>query len=307
MELIRGLYNWSTPSTGCVATIGNFDGVHLGHQAIFRALLEEAQRRNLPSVVISFQPLPIEFFNPDAPAQRLQTLRDRVSCVAECGIGQLLLLRFNQKFAAQSAETFIQHILCEKLQVQHLLVGDDFRFGANRTGDINLLQQAASQGAFDLSDTATITSANSRISSTRIRECLKQGDCAGAASLLGRMHRITGNVVHGQKIGRQLGYPTANISLKRHRPLLRGVFAVKVHSEDGEEFNGVANLGERPTVGGKKLLLEVHILNASPDLYGQRLSVDFHHYIRGEKKFDSLDELKSAIAEDAQTAADYFA
>lgn len=306
MELIRGLYNWQPYTQGCVATIGNFDGVHLGHQAIFRKLSQDAADANLPAVAISFQPLPHEFFNPTAEQQRLQTFRDRFSSISACGIDRLLLLRFDQQQASQSADDFIHATLLAKLGVKHLLVGDDFRFGAKRAGDIALLRQAASGGAFTVADTATVAEGEQRVSSTRLRKQLEQGELQQAAQLLGRAHRISGRVIHGEKVGRQLGFPTANIALKQHKPLLRGVFAVKAVLPDGQSFPAVANLGERPTVGGRKLLLEVHLLDQSMDLYGERLNIDFYHYIRGEKKFASLDELKQAISNDADTARDFF-
>jgi len=307
MELIRGLYNWQPHTTGCVATIGNFDGVHLGHRAIFKELVCEARRRDLVSVIISFEPLPHEFFNPNSTKLRLQTLRDRVQSIRDCGVDQLLLLRFNHEFAAQAADAFIHDILCTRLQIKHLLVGDDFRFGANRSGDINLLKKVASQGHFSVVDSPTVAHGGVRVSSTRVREYLQAGDCVAAAELLGRPHRISGTVVRGEQIGRQMGFPTANIALKNHQPLLRGVFAVQALRENGDSHPAVANLGERPTVGGKKLLLEVHLLKQSYDLYGERLCIDFHHFLRGEKKFASLDELKQAIHKDAIAAGDFFA
>jgi len=307
MELIRGLYNWRSPVNGCVATIGNFDGVHVGHQAIFQELIAEASRQRASSVVVSFQPLPQEFFNPTATNLRIQGFRDRVKSIADCGVDRLLLLRFNQRFAKQSANAFIDDILSAKLQVKHLLVGDDFRFGENRVGDFALLQDAAKSGRFSVCDSPTVSVGGQRVSSTRVRELLRIGDCAQTEQLLGRPHCVSGTVVHGEKVGRQLGFPTANIALKNHRPLLRGVFAVQAVRENGQVYPAIANLGERPTVGGRKLLLEVHLLGQSFDLYGERLRVEFHHFIRGEKKFASLDELKLAISADALAAGEFFA
>jgi len=306
MELTRGLNNWQPLSRGCVATIGNFDGVHLGHQAIFAQLREFAREYDLPSVVITFEPLPHELFNPAAREQRLQTFRDRVDAIAACGIDHLLVVRFNHQFASQEPDQFLHTVLLEKLGTRHLLVGDDFRYGRNRTGSIDTLRAAQREGEFVVSDTATIERADSRVSSTRVRAHLQQNECALVTELLGRPHRISGRVVHGQKLARKLGYPTANIALKDHRPLLRGVFAVMARTADGLQWPSVANLGERPTVDGKALRLEVHLLEQQKELYGQMLGVDFHHFIRGEKKFDSLDELQAAIVADADTARRFF-
>lgn len=307
MKVIRGLYNPTPDTRGCVATIGNFDGVHPGHLALFNQLNTLALTYRLPSLAISFQPLPHEYFAPDAAPTRIQTFRDRIDSLASTGLDNLLLLRFNDALATQSASDFVTETLVNQLKVKHLLVGDDFRFGAGRAGNMALLRQLSADGSFDVSDTATVKNDAVRVSSTRIRRLLEQNDCAGVAQLLGRPHRISGKVVHGEKIGRTLGFPTANVALKTHSPLLRGVFAVIARNRSGDAWPAVANLGERPTVKGRQLLLEVHMLDSNPELYGQRLSIDFHHYIRGEKKFESLDALKQAIADDAETARRFFA
>ncbi len=306
MELIRGLNNWKPHAGGCVATIGNYDGVHLGHQSMFAQLSELAAVHSLPSVVMTFNPLPHEFFKPESRASRLQPFRDRVCSIAACGIDQLLVIRFDGGFAEQTAESFIQNSLIDVMGVRHLLIGDDFRFGRNRSGTIETLRAAESPGSFEVSAAATVNHLNTRVSSTRVRKLMQENDCEQVTALLGRPHRISGRVVHGEKVGRQLGFPTANVALKAHRPLLCGVFAVMAHTADGKAWPAVVNLGERPTIGGRKLLLEVHLLDQSMDLYGQTLAVDFHHFIRGEKKFDSLDDLKAAIAADAETARRYF-
>jgi len=302
MQLTRGLNNWQPLGNGCVATIGNFDGVHRGHQAIFSQLRKIAADHALPSVVITFEPLPHEHFNASARDLRLQTFRDRVLTIAESGIDHLLFVRFNKSFASQSPETFVQEVLLHQLRTRHLLIGDDFRFGYNRAGSIDTLQAAQKEEVFTVSNTDTLAHEGERISSTRVRRYMQENACDTVAELLGRPHRISGRVVHGQKLARTLGYPTANIALKGHRPLLRGVFAVKTRTPDGQCWPGVANLGERPTVDGKELRLEVHLLDQNKELYGQVLGVDFLHFIRGEKKFASLDELKAAIVADADTA-----
>jgi riboflavin kinase/FMN adenylyltransferase len=302
MQLIRSLDGW--PDTrACAATIGNFDGVHLGHQAMFEQLVFAAQGANLPTCVISFEPLPHEFFAADSAPGRLQGLRDRVASIADCGINRLLLLPFDAAFASQSAEDFIRQTLVDKLAVKHLIVGDDFRFGRQRLGDFTLLTAAAKQHGFQVSSNATVSEASERVSSSRIRSYLHSGELAAAARLLGRPYRISGRVVHGEKVGRQLGFPTANVSLKGYRPPLRGVFAVVAHNQQsGRSHAAVANLGERPTLGGHKLLLEVHVLDDEIDLYGQHLQVDFLEYLRSEQRFDSLDALKQQIGRDADAA-----
>ena len=303
MQLIRGLHRW-TESAPCAITIGNFDGVHLGHQAMLKQLVQAAQPLQLPSCVISFEPLPHEYFNQkDAPA-RLNGFRDRIRGIAAQGIDKLLLLRFDKHQASQSADDFVQSILIEKLRAQHILVGDDFRFGHNREGDFALLQAYEKQGYFKLSQHETLNIDGARVSSTRVRKHLASAELDAAAALLGHAYTISGRVIHGEKVGRQLGFPTANIALNAHRPPLRGVFAVVAHDENsGKAFAAVANLGERPTVGGRRLLLEVHLLNAEAELYGHHMRIEFIEFIRGEQKFDSLDALKTAISNDSDTAS----
>ena len=303
MQLIRGLDRWPG-KPGCVATIGNFDGVHRGHQAMFAQLREAAQQLELPACVISFEPLPHEYFSQAEAPRRLQGLRDRVTSIAKFDIDQLLLLRFDAEFAAQSAADFIQNTLVETAGVRHVVVGDDFRFGHKRQGDVTLLEHSGEKHKFRVERTATISDSDLRISSTRIRDHLCNGELATAAQLLGRPYRISGRVIHGEKVGRQLGFPTANIALHGHRPPLRGVFAVVVtHVESGTLHPAVVNLGIRPTIGGHKLLLEAHLLDGEIDLYGHHLQVDFIEFLRGEQRFDSLDSLQLAIAHDVQNAA----
>lgn len=302
MRLIRGLNRWPG-GTGCVATIGNFDGLHLGHQAIFGKLIEAGQSRSLPTTVISFEPLPHEYFSASSAPCRLNGFRDRVQSTAALGIDQLLLLSFNEELSSQPAADFVQHTLVNTLKVQHLMVGDDFRFGHNREGDFELLQTLADSGGYTLEQNQTVTAGGERISSTRVRKHLANGELASAAELLGRPYAISGRVIHGEKVGRQLGFPTANVALGKHRPPPRGVFAVIAHcKQTSKSYGAVANLGERPTVGGRRLLLEVHVLDTDVQLYGHHMQIDFIEFIRAEQKFDSLDSLKEAIANDAQSA-----
>ena len=303
MQLIRGLNNWSI-NKPCVATIGNFDGVHLGHQSIVKQLKKASSTHQLPSCVISFEPLPHEFFSPNQHANRLHGFRDKIQTLSSLGVDYFLLLKFDEPFSEQSAQQFIEETLHKTLNIKHLIIGDDFQFGKGRQGNFDTLHQAGQQHGFNVEQTHTVSLGGSRISSTRIRKHLAQSELDQAVSLLGRPYRISGRVVHGEKVGRQLGFPTANVALKKHRPSLCGVFAVTANVEEtGIRYNAVANLGERPTVGGRKLLLEVHMLDAEPDLYGQHIQVDFQAFLRGEQKFNSLDELKQAISNDAVNAS----
>lgn len=306
MKIIRGRHNWPVSASPCVATIGNFDGVHLGHQALFRQLKSLSARHALPATVISFEPLPHEYFQPDTRSLRLQQLRDRIRSIAGCEIDQLLLLAFNSRLSRISAEAFVEKILLEQLKVRHLLIGDDFRFGAARVGDLDLLQRYRDSDRFEVTAAETFSLDADRVSSTRIRAHLRNQQLDEVQQLLGRPYSINGLVVRGQQVGRTLGFPTANILLKAHRPLLRGVFAVT--AEDGRTLSaeGVANLGERPTVDGRRLLLEVHLPGRDENLYGRHLTITFRHHIRNEQKFDSLEALKSAIANDIDAAAAFF-
>ncbi len=302
MQLIRGIESWPD-SSPTIITIGNFDGVHLGHQSMFATARRLADEQNLPATVISFEPLPHEYFTSVNSPPRLQGLRDRVESVAKAKIDRLLLLRFNHALAAMQPEDFIRQILVETVGMRHIVVGDDFRFGYQRAGTVDTLQRHAGAHNYTVGQSETCLHGNQRVSSTRIRDLLQAGDLSAAAELLDRPYRISGRVIHGEKVGRQLGFPTANVALGKHRPPLRGVFAVwATHLATGVRYPAIANLGERPTVGGRKLLLEVHALDQSPDWYGEHLAVDFMSQLRQEKRFDSLDELKAQIALDAASA-----
>jgi len=287
-----------------VATIGNFDGVHVGHQAIFKQVTDLAKEHDLPSCVISFEPLPHEYFNQDSSApSRLQGFRDRVQSVANEHIDQFVLLAFDEAFSKQTPTEFIQRVLMQSINVKHLIIGDDFRFGHQRAGDFSLLKNQAQTQGYSVYQSDTLSIDGERVSSTRVRQCLNAGQLDTAATLLGRRYCISGRVVHGEKVGRQLGFPTANIALKGHNPPLRGSFAVVAHDQtSGISYAAVANLGERPTVAGRRLLLEVHLLDAEADVYGHHLQIDFMQFLRSEQKFGSLDELKNAINNDANEA-----
>ncbi|MGY4533745.1 riboflavin kinase/FMN adenylyltransferase [Pseudomonas sp. TE3786] len=302
MQLVRGLQNLRPQHRGCVATIGNFDGVHRGHQAILARLRERADELGVPSCVVIFEPQPREFFGPDTAPPRLTRLRDKLALFAAAGVDRVLCLSFNRRLRELSAAEFVHTVLLQGLGVQHLEVGDDFRFGCDRAGDFAFLQQAAVVEGFTLEAASTVEIDGLRVSSTRVRESLAAADFPLAERLLGRPFRISGRVLHGQKLARQFGTPTANVQLKRRRVPLTGVYLVSVEL-DGQPWPGVANIGVRPTVQGDgSAHLEVHLLDFVGDLYGRRLTVAFHHKLRDEQRFASLEALKTAIHADVAAA-----
>ncbi|MCK8516316.1 bifunctional riboflavin kinase/FAD synthetase [Methylonatrum kenyense] len=305
MEMIRGLHNLRPRHRGCVATIGNFDGVHRGHQRILQALRESAAERSLPATVISFEPDPHEFFSPESAPPRLTSLRDKCALLAGAGVRRFLCLHFDRRLAAMTSAEFIRRILVEGLAVRHLLVGDDFRFARGRAGDFRTLSEDGRKHGFSVARTPTVNHAGGRVSSTRIRRCLAAGDLAAARDLLGRDYAISGRVIHGDRIGRELGYPTANIAFRR-RPPMDGVLAAEVRIERGAPQPAVVSVGTRPTVNGKRPLLEVHLLDFSGSLYGRHLEVTFRHWLRGQQRFPDLDGLRAQLERDAQAARDWF-
>lgn len=306
MELIRGLQNILPQHRGCVLTIGNFDGVHLGHQAVLAQVRQIASVLQLPAVVMVFEPQPLELFKPELAPARLTRFREKYHWLARQGLDRLLCVKFDQAFASQEPDYFIRQLLLEKLDVRHLIVGDDFCFGKNRAGNFALLQQAATEHGFGLTPTASLKLAQHRVSSTLIREALAADDLDSAAAMLGRPFSLMGRVRHGQKLGRQLGFPTANVWLYRKKLPLHGVFAIEAHTAQGN-FRGVANIGLRPTVQGRVEQLEAHFFDFKGDLYGQQIEVVLRKKIRAEQKFSSVDELQQQIQRDAQAARDYFA
>ncbi len=305
MELIRGIHNLRERHRGCVATIGNFDGVHLGHRAILRQVAAKAKELGVSSTVMVFEPQPREFFAPETAPARLMTFREKCEVLAEMGVDRVLCVQFNKQFCQQSAREFSDRVLIQGLGVQHLVVGDDFRFGNDRSGDFKFLQQVGSENGFTVENTHTFEWHGERVSSTRIRECLEQSDFKSASVMLCKSFFMSGRIVHGQKLGRTIGVPTANVLPKRVRTPVSGVFAVEVKGLDGVQ-QGVANLGTRPTVGGDVVRLEVHLLNFNQDIYGKYIQVMFRHKIRDEQKFDGLDALKAAIQNDIDTAKAFF-
>jgi riboflavin kinase / FMN adenylyltransferase len=308
MRVIRGLHNAGPDARGCVATIGNFDGVHLGHRAVFQRLVAEGRALGVPATVITFEPQPLEFFAPDRAPARLTRLREKLDALDHCGIGQVVLLPFGARLAAMGAREFVQELLVEGLGIRFLLVGDDFRFGHGRQGDFALLEAMGREQGFAVEDLNTVTHGGERISSTRIRDALARGDLGLARHLLGRPYRIWGRIGHGDKRGRTIGYPTANINLHRRVSPLRGVYAVMVDGVSDRPWPGVANIGTRPTIAGDlRHLLEVHLFGFSGDLYGRHAQVEFRLKLREEQRFDSFPALKAQIDRDAEAARVYLA
>ncbi|RIX46808.1 MAG: bifunctional riboflavin kinase/FAD synthetase [Rhodocyclales bacterium GT-UBC] len=304
MRVFRG-HTRPVPSP-VVLAIGNFDGVHRGHAALVKRLTEMGGLLGLPATVLTFEPHPREFFSPNSAPARLTTLREKLELLAESGVNQVMISRFNAAFAKLSAEEFIEQVLVRGLRTRHLIIGDDFRFGSGRTGDFQLLQVAGERLGFSVEAMDSVRLCHERVSSSGVRKALACGDMELAAGLLGRPYIIDGQVTHGDKIGRQLGFATANLRIK-HNPLpMTGVFAVEVGGLGAQPLPGVANLGIRPTVGGTRPLLEVHLFDFNRDIYGAHISVRFVHKLRDEQRFPNFDALKAQIAADAAAARAYF-
>lgn len=289
-------------------TIGNFDGLHLGHKAVVGKLAERGVLLSLPVVVMVFEPQPLEFFLGKESPARLMRLRDKVIAFAKLPVDDLLILRFNQQLADYEAEQFIADVLVKKLNVKHLVVGDDFHFGRKRQGTALMLKEKGKHYGFDVEDTGSYLVDGLRISSTAIRNALAQNNLSLAEKLLGYRYSISGRVAHGDKRGRAMGYPTANIEMLRKNVPISGVFAVTMIGVDGSEIKGVANIGIRPTVrGDSKTILEVHLFDFDQQIYGSYVDVRFEQKIRNEICFSSLDELKDQIQKDVAKAKEYFA
>lgn len=307
MELIRGFHNLRPRHRGCVATIGNFDGVHLGHQAVLGQLAEAGSRLGLPAVVITFEPQPQEYFGAAAQAPRLTRLREKLQALRRYSVDRVVCLPFNESLAAMPAQQFIRQLLVDGLDVRYLVVGDDFRFGHRREGDFAMLKAAGEQHGFPVVSMHSFCVDGERVSSTRVREALARGDMATASMLLGRSYRMSGRVARGDQLGRKLGFPTANIHLHRQATPVRGVFAVEMFGIEGEPLAGVANIGTRPTVSGTRTLLEVHLFDFEEQIYGRYVEVLFHRKLRDEVRFASLDALKQQIGLDSAAAREFFA
>lgn len=302
MELIRGIHNIKPRHKGCVLTIGNFDGVHLGHQQVLKQVSQQAQNMGLPTMVMTFEPQPMEFFARNKAPARLTRLRDKIVQLEKLDIQRLLCVNFNANFSSMSAEGFIRELLVAQLDVKFLVVGDDFCFGKGRKGNFEMLKSAGEELGFEVVSTQSFKMDQLRVSSTAIREALATDDFSHAEKMLGRPYSINGRVSHGRKLGRTIGFPTANIPLKRCVSPVSGVYVVEVNGIDGSVYGGVANIGQRPTVDGIRQQLEVHLFDFNSNLYGKQLEVSLLHKLRDEIKFDSLDALTAQIELDAEAA-----
>lgn len=306
MRFVRDLYNLPADHQGCVATIGNFDGVHLGHRLIIDQLLAVSRETGQPSVVISFEPHPQEFFMPaDAPA-RLMRLREKIICLQQLDIDMLLCLHFNRRLADQQPEEFVRRTLVEKLAVRYLIVGSDFRFGYQRQGGINTLLALGKESGFTVACTETCEVAGDRVSSSRIRSLLAAGDLEQAEELLGHPYFICGRVVHGDRRGRDLGYPTINVNMHRLKSPVSGIFASLVHGLETTALPAVSSIGSRPVFNGQDVNLETHIPGFSREVYGAHVKVELCKQLRKEQNFDSIDALKQQMAVDVAQAREYF-
>lgn len=306
MEFIRGVYNIQAKHKQCVLTIGNFDGVHLGHQAILHRVKELADKYKVPSCIMIFEPQPREFFLAEKSPGRISRLRDKLTLLQKYGIDNVLCVPFNENLQKLTAEEFCSSILLEGLNIKHLVVGDDFRFGCDRQGNFSYLHEFGLDKGFIVENTPSIVSTEStRISSSLVRDALIDGNIEQAEALLGHEVVLSGRVIHGQKLGRTLGFPTANIHLKNASLAISGVFAVKLKVKN-RLYNGVANVGYRPTVNGKVPILEVHLFEFNGSLYDEYVDVYFYHFIRQEKKMSGLPELEKQIQRDKEEAVRFF-
>ena len=305
MEFIRGKHNLRARHRGCTASIGNYDGVHLGHQAIIRQLMRAGNSLGIPALIITFEPYPQEYFRRGGQT-RLTSLRAKLELLEAFGIDRVLCLRFDAELANMSPKSFIRDLLVDGLGVKHLVIGDDFRFGRGRAGDFDVLQESGKKYGFSVENTDTYLVKGERVSSTRVRQALDLGQLELAEQLLGRTYSISGKVAHGDKRGRTWGFPTANINLERQNPPLNGIYAVEVAGVRTFAVPGVAYVGKRPTVNGTRRLLEVHIMDFEQDIYGKRIVVHFLKMIREDQRFDNYGALHAQIAKDKSDAELFF-
>lgn len=314
MRIVRDLNNFPRISNGSVVTIGNFDSIHRGHQQIIKDLVLEAHRRNLPSVVMVFEPHAREFFQGEKAPVRLSRFRAKAECFKQFGIDIVFVVRFTAQFASQSREQFIQRYLIDCLNTKYLIVGDDFHFGKDRQGNFQYLNEVSKQYGFIVAESKTLAlkdlhgdiTHTRRISSTWVRESIQANDFRMVEQLLGHPYTICGRVAHGDKRGHQLGFPTANIFLKHDLSPILGIYVVNVLGLDHHVYQGVASIGKRPTFGGKKVVLEVYILDFDQDIYGQRIGVEFLHKLRDELSFSSVEALIQQMKQDEQATRDFF-
>jgi riboflavin kinase / FMN adenylyltransferase len=304
MELVRGLHNISQRHRGCVLTVGNYDGVHLGHQQMIGVLKARAAQLRSPATVLVFEPSSKEFIDPDGAPPRLTRWREKFLALAAQGVERLVTLRFDECMRAMTPRSFVDELIVDRLGTRHMVVGDDFRYGSNAGGTIESLRAAGQERGFGVEQLAPFVFDGVRVSSTAVRERLELADYPGAARLLGRPYRMMGRVVHGRRLGRALGFPTANLRLMRRKPPVWGISAVWVHGIDSRPLPGVASLGTRPTVDGVEPLLEAHVFDFAGDLYGRAIEVEFVAKLRDEVKFESLDALMVQMKIDGARARD---
>jgi riboflavin kinase / FMN adenylyltransferase len=301
MLLTRGAC--AAPLPPVALTVGNFDGLHRGHQAMLQRLLDGARARRVQSCVLTFEPHPREFFAAQAAPTRLTSLREKLELLAAHGVERIHVQRFDRAFASLAPEAFVEQVLARVLRARWLLIGEDFRFGAKRAGDVRLLTELGGRHGYEVEVLPAVTRSGVRVSSSAVRAALAQGDLDAAGELLGRPYSISGRVIHGRKLGRELGFATANVQLKHNRPPLSGIFAVRVHGVGASPRPAVASLGVRPTITASgRAVLEVHLFDFSADLYGAHMRVEFLHKIRDEEKYSDLATLKAQIERDCEAA-----
>ena len=302
MEVIRGRHNVRPEHHGCVATIGNFDGVHLGHRALIDQLAALGRDRHAPTVLVTFEPQPLEFFAGENAPPRLTRLREKLTALHALPLDRIALLRFDARLCAMSPVEFVESFLVAGLGVRAVVAGGDFRFGHRGEGNFDLLLSLGERHGFEVVRRETCRVRGGRVSSSWIRDALANDELEIARELLGRPYTVSGRVAHGDRRGRTIGFPTMNIAIARRRPALRGVYAVRVAGLESGELDGVANLGTRPTVDGSGVVLEVHVFDWSGDAYGRCIDVGFVAKIRDERKFDSFEALKNQIGRDSARA-----
>ncbi|WP_126979779.1 bifunctional riboflavin kinase/FAD synthetase [Saezia sanguinis] len=306
MQVFRGIHHQALAPT-CALTIGNFDGVHRGHQAMLALLASEAKHRQVAATVLTFEPHPLEFLAPQRAPARITKLRDKLTELELCGIDQVVVLRFDQQLASLTPQDFAQKIIRDGLHAQHVLVGDDFRFGAKRAGDYALLDSISHSHGFEVARMNSFEVAGQRVSSSLVREALSRGDMLQARQQLGRPYAISGHVVHGRKLGRELGYRTLNIRFGHPKPAASGIFVANVIGLEAKPLAGVASIGSRPTVDNSgEVLLETHVFDWWGDAYGRVVTIELLHKLRDEVKFPNLQALKDGIAKDCEQARNYW-
>lgn len=306
MEIIRSTHNLSRAHHGNVITMGNFDGVHLGHQMLLQHLREKSAEFDVPSMLITFEPQPREYFAGATMPPRLTRLREKVVLLEPTGLDRLLLLPFNERTARTPASWITDELFHQRLGARYVIVGDDFRFGRDREGDFALIKSAGDRLGYGVSNSATLSIGDERVSSSRVRQSLMDADFHAATALLGHEYFIMGRVVYGRQLGRQLGVPTANIRLQRYKAALDGVYCVNIDGIHGRTYEGIANIGVRPTVDGKEPLLEVHIFEFDDNIYNELLTIRFKEKLRDEQTFGSIDALKIQIEQDIERARGWF-